>query len=99
MDVFFKLPVTDEGNYNINARNIVTVEQTANTTTAITYKEGVILTLTHADDGGTFAIRDEIYAAMKAALKQNWRQVNITTMTPSYAVSAVAATHVVVPVV
>ena len=99
MDVFFKLPVTSEGNYDVPASGVGLVTQTSVTVTTIQYLDGTILTLTHATVGANNeTMRDDIQVAIVEANKQHWNQVNIHLAVVSVAVSAVVVSNIVVPV-
>lgn len=97
-DVFFKVPVTNLGDVPVQASGVALVTQASTTTVTIQYVSGLILTLTHATAGASDeTARDEVFAGIKDALKQHWQQVDEVTISPTYAVSAIAASHVVVP--
>ena len=82
----------------ISLNGIVLVEQTGATTTAITYADGLILTLTHASEAAP-AASDDIVAVISKALAYGWQEpvYDVVAGDSIPAISAVAATHVVVP--
>lgn len=95
---FVSVAVTDEQNYNIPVNGVALVKQASTTTITITYLDGLILTLTHATAGaGDETMKDGFQDACVSAIKQLWRQVVYGEWIPSFAVSAIVATHVIVP--
>lgn len=82
----------------IAINGIVSVAQTAATTTAITYADGLIITLTHASEAAPAAFND-IVAVIGKALAKEWTKpvYAVSSVDSIPAISAIAATHVVVP--
>jgi len=97
MEKFLSVPVTDEANQLIPANGIALVEQASTTTVTIQYLSGIILTLTHATAGaGVETVRDYIQASMLKALNLRVRNLTYQCDALPFAVSGIAATHVVV---
>ena len=90
-------PVTSEQNQYIPANGVALVEQATTTTVTIQYLDGIILTLTHATAGGGVETqRDYIQTSINRALADsNHSGITVLNVLP-FAVSAIAATHVVV---
>lgn len=84
----------------ISLNGIVSVEQTAATTTAITYADGLIATLTHASETAPAAFNDIVDVIAKA-LSDDWTKpvYDVIAADSVPAISAVAYTHVAVPTV
>lgn len=100
MEKFLRIPVTNEQTQLVRASGVALVEQASTTTVTIQYVDGLILTLTHATAGaGDETERDAIQDAIEAVLKQSWTNP-VKTLAANdlpYAVSGVAASHIVVP--
>lgn len=93
-----EVPVTNEQNQYIPANGVALVEQASTTTVTVQYTSGLILTLTHATAGaGDETQRDYIQEAIGKALKSTWRKVDYPLDALPYAVSGIAASHIVVP--
>ncbi len=90
-------PVTSEQNQDIPANGVALVEQASTTTVSIQYLDGLILTLIHATAGaGVETERDYIQESIKKALADsNHSGVYVLDALP-FAVSGIAASHVVV---
>ena len=84
----------------ISLNGIVGIEQTAATTTAITYGDGLIATLTHASETAP-AASDDIISVIEKALSKSWTTpvYAVETADSIPAISGVAYTHVAVPTV
>ena len=97
VDRKLECPVTSEQNQYIPANSVALVEQATTTTVTIQYLDGLILTLTHATAGaGVETERDYIQAAINRALADsNHSGIEVLDALP-FAVSGIAATHVVV---
>lgn len=82
----------------ISLNGIVGVEQTAATTTAITYADGLIATLTHASETAPAAY-DDLVAVINKALATEWTKpvYEVIAADSIPAISAIAFTHVVIP--
>lgn len=82
----------------ISLNGIVGVEQTAATTTAITYADGLIATFTHASETAPAAYNDFVTVIAKA-LSKDWQKpvYDVVAADSIPTISAVAYTHVVVP--
>lgn len=92
MEKFLSIPVTDEQNQLVSATGVVLVEQASTTTVTIAYKEGTVVTLTHATAGaGDETERDAIQDAIVNALATNWKKVTYEVTGLPYAVSGIAA--------
>ena len=89
MEKFLSIPVTNEQSQLVAASGVILVEQASTTTVTIAYNARVT-TITHAALGaGVETMRDQIQAAIVAALQQPWHQVT-RAITPVAAVSAIA---------
>ena len=94
---FLSVPVTDEQNQLVGIDGLLLVEQASTTTVTMQYKDGIILTLTHATAGaGDETTRDYIQESVIKLLKQkSWAPTYQLDALP-FAVSGIAATHIVV---
>lgn len=98
MEKFLSIPVTNEQNQLVKATGIAIIEQASTTTVTIQYDSGLILTLTHATAGaGDETERDAIQNAVVAALQTPWTKPSYSVTGLPYAVSGIAASHIVVP--
>ncbi len=84
-------------NYRISLNNIVEVRQTAATTLEIVYNspfevppQNPDLTITHATDGGTFAMQDWFVDRMEEVLASSWQTTSVEFV-PPYALTAAPA--------
>jgi len=82
----------------ISCNGIVLVVQTAENTTAITYANGLVLTLIHASETAPAAFTD-IAAVIDKALATDWSKpvYDVVASDSVPAISAVVTTHVIVP--
>lgn len=93
---FITFAVTGEGNHTIAVKDIIGIAQTANDTTVIFQKGGVVTTCTHNDDSGSDNVYTELLAGIEAAqdaLKSpspSIRDVEEKNITLTEAVSAIA---------
>lgn len=100
MEKFLRIPVTNEQTQLVRASGVALVEQASTTTVTIQYAEGLILTITHATAGsGVETQRDAIQDAIVAVNQQSWQNPvkTLTTNDLPFAVSGIAASHIVVP--
>ena len=78
MEKFLSIPVTSAGDQLISANGIILIEAAADSGTAVTtlvnYKDGKIVTITHAAQVA-FSMRDAIQDAVVAALQTSWTNV------------------------
>jgi hypothetical protein len=78
MEKFLSIPVTSQGNQLVSANNVILVEATADSATAvttlITYAGGKVVTLTHAAQVA-FSMKLAIQAAIAASLQTSWTNV------------------------
>lgn len=92
MAQFLSIPVTDEGNQLISARNVLLVEQASTTTVTITYGSGStgadVITITHATQANGYAMRDVIQDALVKAHENSPETVIVVA--PTKAVSGIA---------
>jgi len=92
-----KCPVTSEQNQYIPANGVALVEQASTTTVTIQYVDGIILTLTHATAGaGVETQRDYIQTSIGKAMSPTFSSLDYTLDALPFAVSGIAATHIVV---
>ncbi len=93
---FITFAVTGEGNHTIAVKDIIGIAQTANDTTVIFQKGGVVTSCTHNDDSTADAVYTELLAGIEAAqdaLKSpspSIRDVEEKNITLTEAVSAIA---------
>lgn len=98
MEKFLSIPVTNEQSQLIPATGVGLVEQASTTTVTIQYLSGLILTLTHATAGsGVETQRDKIQDSIVAALQTDWTKPKFTVTGLPFAVSGIAASHIIVP--
>jgi len=93
MEKFLSIPVTNEQNQLVSAKDIVLIEQGSTTTVVITYQGGKAVTLTHATAGaGDETARDGIQEAVRKALQTAWTEPVYTVVSGDlpYAVSGIA---------
>lgn len=97
MEKFISIPVTDLGDVLIASTGIAGIAQASTTTVVITYKTGLIATITHATAGaGVETARDAIVNAVVSSLKTAWTEPNFdVVLALPFAVSAVAYTLLV----
>lgn len=92
MAQFLSIPVTDEGNQLISARNVLLVEQASTTTVTITYGSGStgadVITITHATQASGYEMRDVIQDALVKAHENSPETVIVVA--PTKAVSGIA---------
>lgn len=89
MAQFLSIPVTDEGNQLISARNVLLVEQASTTTVTITYVSGTnAIKLTHATQASGYEMRDVIQDALVKAHENSPETVIVVA--PTKAVSGIA---------
>lgn len=100
MEKYIAIPATGLGNVPVSATDIALIYQASTTTVTVTYKSGLILTITHATAGASDETeRDAIVAAVEKALRTDWTRpvYTVTAADLPYAVSAIAASYVVQP--
>ena len=93
MDKFISIPATGLGSLLVSASGIAGVAQASTTTVVITYKTGLIATITHATAGASVETeRDAIVAAIESALQTPWTSPTkaIAAADLPFAVSAIA---------
>jgi hypothetical protein len=91
MEKFLSIPVTSEQSQLVSATGIILVEQASTTTVTVAYKDGSVVTLTHATAGaGSEAQRDAIQNAIVAALQTPWYEVAYKVSGLPFAVSGIA---------
>jgi hypothetical protein len=87
MEKFLSIPVTGHGNQLISATNILFIKQASYAKTAIRYKDGGVVEITHAavsnDD-----FRDFLQENLIAALQTSWATPVLLT-DPPVAVSVI----------
>lgn len=87
MEKFLSIPVTGHGNRLISATNILFIRQASHAKTAIRYKDGRVLEITHAtvsnDD-----FRDFLQENLIAALQASW-SIPVLLTAPPVAVSVI----------
>ena len=94
MAQFLQIPVTDEGNQLISARNVLLVEQASTTTVTIAYGSGStgadVITITHATQATGTEMRDAIQDALVAAHATKNDPKVFIVVAPTKAVSGIA---------
>jgi hypothetical protein len=82
----------------IALNGIVGIDQTANTTTVITYGDGLKATVTHAT-GTNPAFYNMLIPVVKKALSSDWTKpvYPVTSQEITAAISGIVYTHTVVP--
>ena len=85
----------------ISLSGIVGIDQTADTTTLITYADGLIATVTHGTSGTNPAFFNELVIAIEKALQTPWTEpiYEPTALEVVGVISGIVYTHTVVPVV
>lgn len=100
MEKYIAIPATNLGNVPVSATDVALVYQASTTAVTITYKSGLILTITHAVAGASDETeREAIVLAIEKALRTDWTRpiYTIAAADLPYAVSAIAASYVVQP--
>lgn len=100
MEKFLSIPVTSEQSQLLAATGVVLVEQASTTTVTVTYKSGLIATITHATAGaGDETARDGIQDAIVAALQKAWTEpaYAVPASNIPYAISGIALSFMVQP--
>jgi len=64
---FITFAVSNEGNHTIATKDIIGIAQTANDTTVIFQKGGVVTSCTHVDDSSDDNVYTELLAGIEAA--------------------------------
>lgn len=90
MSKFIRIPITGEAvGQLISIEGKIAVTQASTTTTTIAYVGGKIVTVTHAaQPAGNETTRNEIDSAM--TLLAGNKHLNLSVLTPTYAVSGIA---------
>jgi len=93
MDRFIKIPVTSQNARLVNVGDVagVSAASATATTTVITYKSGLITTVTHAAQVA-YDVRDAIQDAIETAFNEPTGAYGVTEITVPKAVSAIATT-------
>jgi len=94
MDKFISIPVTDKGDVLIASSGIASIQQASTTTVVVTYKTGMVATITHATAGASVETeKDAIVNAVLSSLKTAWTEPNFdVSVALPFAVSAIAFT-------
>jgi hypothetical protein len=93
MDKFISIPATNLGSLIVSASGIAGVAQASTTTVVITYKTGLVATITHATAGSSVETQtDAIVSAIESALQTPWTVPTkaIAATDLPFAVSAIA---------